>query len=112
MTTNSQHNIVILDPQKVYIMREGKTDHYKIGISNKPFKRVKQLQTGNAHQIKLLFECQIDPNIKAKDVETIIHTFLKEKGKWIRGEWFKLSEENVFNIAKKMMLIGDNVNKK
>ena len=45
MTTNCQHN-VILDPQKVYIMREGKTDHYKIGISNKPHKRT----TANSRQ--------------------------------------------------------------
>ena len=100
------------DPQKVYIMKEGKNDNYKIGISANPEKRRGQLQTGSSHEIKILFKCKIDPGIRAKSVETIIHDFLKENGKWIRGEWFYLTRESVFLIAKNLMIVGDNMNKK
>ena len=95
--------------EKVYIMRNGNKNKFKFGVSKHPKKRVKQLQTGNPNKIKILFICVIDPNVKPRDVETIIHNFLKENNKHVNGEWFELSEDNVFNIAKCMLCIGQNI---
>ena len=100
-------NYMDIDKQKVYIIRNGTTNKYKIGISKDIDKRKKQLQTGNPNELKILFRCKIDPGIKAKDVELIIHSFLKENNKWERGEWFLLTEDQVFNIAKTLLNVGD-----
>ena len=97
-----------IDEQLIYIMRNGYTDQYKIGISKNSNKRKKQLQTGNPNEIILMFKCKIDPGIKAKDVELTIHHFLKENGKWIRGEWFKLTRDEVLSIAKLLLNVGVN----
>ena len=65
--------------QLIYIMRNENTNQYKIGISQNSYKRQKQLQTGNPNKIKLIYLCKIDPGIKAINVETTIHRYLKEK---------------------------------
>jgi len=94
--------------QLVYIMAEGYSDNYKIGISANPEKRRRELQTGCSKEIRILFTCKIDDNIVSRDVETVIHKFLKEKGKWIRGEWFRLTKDQVVNIAKCLLKVGEN----
>ncbi len=94
--------------QLIYIMRNGNTNLYKIGISQHCNKRKKQLQTGNPNEIKLLYRCYIDPEIKAVNVETTIHQYLKENNKWIRGEWFRLTETEVYSIAKLLLVVGRN----
>ena len=96
------------DKQLIYIMRNENTNQYKIGISQNSHKRKQQLQTGNPNEIKLIYLCKIDPGIKAIDVETIIHRYLKVKHKWIRGEWFSLTENEVFKIAKLLLDVGQN----
>ena len=98
-----------IDDQLIYIMRNGDTNMYKIGISKNSNKRKKQLQTGNPNEIKVMFSCKIDPGIKAKDVELTIHHFLKENDKWIRGEWFSLTRDEVLSIAKILLNVGNNI---
>ena len=43
----------------IYIIRHGNQRIYKIGISDKPEKRVKQLQTGNPYPLKIIFHLTI-----------------------------------------------------
>ena len=65
--------------QKLYIIRSGETQLFKIGISKDPDKRLKQLQTGNPNLLKIYFTFQINnkyQNIKAVNIETTIHNFL------------------------------------
>ena len=75
---------------------------YKIGISKNPKKRVKQLQTGNSHKIKLIFFEEVK---EAKKAETIIHNFLKDSGNHISGEWFSLTDNQVIVIAKNLLTL-------
>lgn len=90
--------------KKLYIMKCGEEKLYKIGISKCPEKRRNQLQTGNPHLIKIMFVFKIGDKyskIKAQSIETIIHNFLKEcNDKHVLNEWFKLSDNEVFKIAK------------
>ena len=88
--------------QMLYIMRCGTA--FKFGISNNPPKRVKQLQTGNAEPIDLIFQLVLDQGIAASDVEKILHKFLKKYRKC--GEWFELSEDQVFTLAQTCLRVG------
>jgi len=60
----------------------------KIGISDKPEKRVKQLQTGNPNKLSLIHTEEIEDNL-AESIELEIHKNLKLK-KTV-GEWFNIS---------------------
>ena len=65
--------------QKLYIIRSGETQLFKIGISKDPDKRLKQLQTGNPNLLKIYFTFQINnkyQNVKAVNIETTLHNFL------------------------------------
>lgn len=87
----------------LYIIRCGDTQLFKIGISKNCSKRIKQLQTGNPNKLKLLFEFKINnrESVKASKIESTIHTFLKEhEDKHVLNEWFKLTNDEVVNIAK------------
>ena len=67
--------------QELYIIRCGKTQLFKIGISKDPKKRCKQLQTGNPHILKILFTFKLNEkycNIEASQLESTIHKFLKQ----------------------------------
>ena len=91
---------------KIYIISNGEKkqdsqfNYYKIGVSKSPQTRIKQLQTGNPNKLKLLFEAEIK-KADAYKVEKTIHNFFKEhEGKHVYNEWFKLTDDEVVNIAK------------
>ena len=65
---------------------------YKIGISNKVERRVKQLQTGNPYQIKLLLKFKTPYAFK---IEAALHR--EHKIDNVNGEWFDIDISNVEN---------------
>ena len=84
----------------IYIIRCGKQNLFKIGISKDVDKRLKQLQTGNPHKLKCIFRIE-SLEIKATKIEATIHQFFKEANKkHVLNEWFNLSDDEVFNLAK------------
>lgn len=78
-------------PVMTYLMRDNKTLLYKIGKSVDPYQRHKELRCGNP-QIELI-------GLFDTDVESELHQ--KYKDKRHKGEWFKLSEQDVSDIFKK-----------
>lgn len=60
----------------------------KIGFSKDPQERLKSLQTGHPHKLKvslsLLFECERD----ARVMEGTMHRLAKAKHQALTGEWF------------------------
>lgn len=70
----------------VYGIQAG--DELKIGMSNDPEKRAKAIQTGNAHQVKVVWVHRCESRGKALVQEKKLHRYCKEH--WIRGEWFTL----------------------
>jgi hypothetical protein len=67
--------------------------HYKIGHSNNPIGRLVQLDTGPS-PARLLHEIL---SAAAPDVETALHAAFADKR--VRGEWFRLSPEDVAMIC-------------
>lgn len=77
-------------PQKgwIYIVQCG--DHYKIGKTKNVKRRFIQLQSSMPYPLRLEHQSQHDNVVQ---VERELHTMFHDK--WIRGEWFKLSDEDL-----------------
>ena len=96
----------------VYLINNGITDRYKIGVSKKPPQRLRGLQTGNPENLTLIdyYESDIYQNI-----ETVLHRTLKHKKyipedfRMLKGEWFILNNEDVMNFKKSCEKIEDSI---
>jgi hypothetical protein len=69
------------------------TGHHKIGISNRPFDRIKHFDTIMPVSVTLVHYFQADSAIQA---ETLLHNAYRERR--VSGEWFDLTCEEVEDI--------------
>lgn len=83
----------------VYAISDGH-GNIKFGVANRVDRRIKQMQTGNAHPLQLLFECvceserQQSANTAAFTIEHWIH---EELGlKLMTGEWFSVDYQEAY----------------
>jgi len=70
----------------VYLIQSQEDGYYKIGVSKHPNKRVKQHQTGNPSELKVVHTYLSE---HARKIETTLknrYSYLKKE-----GEWFNLS---------------------
>ena len=75
----------------LYLLQCG--EHYKIGFSQTPRKRLRQLRTGSPHPIIVVHELR---TAFYRQIEKKLHyKFADKRG---RGEWFKLEPEDVQHI--------------
>jgi len=97
-TTKTKNNKTkVTDEHYVYLMHNKHNNYYKIGRSIKPEYREKTLQAQEP-DIAL-----IDKWIASAEVEKILHR--KYKDKKIRGEWFKLTIDDIIMIREFMVTI-------
>lgn len=83
----------------VYLMQDEHNGYYKIGISNKPEYREHTLQSEKP-SIVLLKAKEFPKRPIAEAFESALHkTYEKQR---LRGEWFKLSSEDVIDIIKSL----------
>lgn len=75
----------------VYLLKCG--DHFKIGFSKTPRKRLRQLRTGSPLPITVEHQLKT-PHFRAVEQQLHIH-FRNKRG---NGEWFTLSEDDVSYI--------------
>lgn len=77
----------------IYLIQSLEDGYYKIGVSKHPKKRVKQLQTGNSSELKLVEVYQSEHAHKVEKSLQRRYSYLKKE-----GEWFDLgiSEEISF----------------
>ncbi len=59
----------------------------KVGLAGNPRRRLLSIQNGNPQPLKLLHECQVNPDL-APSIERRTHWLLREKR--VAGEWFKV----------------------
>ena len=86
---------------QVYIIRQGDTRLFKIGVSNNPMRRLKNLQTGNPHPLKMMFSVACH-GLSAYEAEALIHRHLSKER--VKGEWFDIqSDDRVVSIAQCML---------
>ena len=89
----------------IYLIN-GDENRYKIGITSEKrlSGRVKQLQTGASCELRLVFSY----NTKyASIIEKVLHRELEHKR--LVGEWFELTNEDVFTFKERCSTIEKNL---
>lgn len=88
----------------IHLIQSLENSYYKIGVSKHPKKRIKELQTGNSSELKLIevyqseFAHQIEKTMQRR------YTHLKKE-----GEWFDLSIANEVSFIKECQQIEENM---
>lgn len=71
----------------------------KIGVSNSPQRRCRQLQTGNEHKLTLLFTEEFECDRKhLLHIEKEVHRTLRRISNKCMGEWFEIDENKMDSI--------------
>lgn len=74
----------------VYLIQNEKNHLIKIGVSKNPYRRMKQLQTGNDSILRLVGIIKVEDAFR---VESILHT--RYANSRVSGEWFSISDNEI-----------------
>lgn len=96
--------------QILYILQNGNTDQYKIGVTNNLNKRLQQLQTGCPFELKII---KIWTHYNRKVIEKyerVLHRYFTKCGCRIRenGEWFILRVPDINYLCKPQSVAQQN----
>lgn len=98
--------------KKIYLIQSLEEGYYKIGVSKNPEKRLKQLQTGNSSELKLIHSYSSE---YANKIEKTLHNMLSHCKK--EGEWFDMSLPDALSfdvqcerIEKNIMILKESGN--
>lgn len=89
----------------VYLIQSREDGYYKVGVSKHPKKRVRQLQTGNSSELKLIESYQSE---HANQIEKALqrrYSHLKKE-----GEWFDMDISHESSFLTDCKLIERNFN--
>lgn len=88
----------------IYLIQSLEDSRYKIGVSKHPNKRLKQLQTGNSSELKLVESFQTDYAYKIERTLQRKYSYLKKE-----GEWFDMSIEHEVSFLSECKRIEENI---
>lgn len=89
----------------VYLIHQEDSDLYKIGVSKRVNKRLKENQTGNGTKLEII---AVFPTEIPYKIENIIHRKWQHKRK--EGEWFELDYNDVNSFETVCREIENNLN--
>lgn len=97
---NGGRGALALDAPGVYVAATSMR-HLKIGVAIDPAKRMRELNTGNARRVGLIFfvRCM---DVSAVTVERLVHRILA--GNQLQGEWFAVSPETAIRAINRAMV--------
>ena len=86
----------------VYIIQSGhkKNSPVKIGMSDDPEKRIKQLQTGNPLELRILLSIRCKSREHAFSLENTLHSLLASSN--IMNEWFSMCRSRMFKTINEL----------
>ena len=95
----------------MFILQDCENDNlYYISISTEKIKLKYKLEKNKRRIMKVLFQIRIDESINPLNAEKIIHDYLKEKGFYIKPNWFLINDDNeIIDIANSMLKIGSKI---
>lgn len=71
------------------MLNDGPAAPVKVGIANDPFSRLKSVQTGNPHRLRLLAAIAVPDRSIAVELERAFHSVMDQYR--MHGEWFNIS---------------------
>jgi len=89
----------------IYLIQSQEDGYYKIGVSKHPKKRVKQLQTGNSSELKLVESFHTEHAHKIERALQRRYSYLKKE-----GEWFDLSIKEDCSFLSDCKQIEESIN--
>lgn len=95
-------------PQMLYILQNGSTNEYKIGITNNLNRRYSALQTGCPNELRIVKIWTHTQRKFIEKYERVLHNFFKSVRIRNNGEWFKLSAEDVAELCKPNSIFEQN----
>lgn len=87
--------------KSLYAISDG-IGNVKFGVAKDPRARLKEMQTGNAHPLQLLFEIESEAShgrnaaVGAYQMEHVIHQWVRQKR--MTGEWFAVDYSYAFRL--------------
>lgn len=96
--------------QIMYILQNGDTNQYKIGITNDLNRRLAELQTGCPNEIKVV---KLYTHYQRKIIEKyerVLHNYYTKVGCRIRpnGEWYELRKPDINYLCKPNSIVEQN----
>lgn len=88
----------------IYLIQSLENSHYKIGISKNPQRRIKELQTGNSSELRLV---EVYQSEYAEKIESALHRRYSHIHK--EGEWFDMSITNEVSFVAECQKIEENI---
>jgi hypothetical protein len=88
----------------VYFIYNPDTGYIKIGVSEHPAKRLRELQTGNSAKLEILSTVECVSGEHAYSVERALHTLYADRS--VSGEWFNVTREQIED----MLLVVERMN--
>lgn len=89
----------------VYAIASAKSGPVKIGYSQDPQERLKQLQTGNPERLHILAVIRFKEDYLAKIAEGLIIEFLSPRRTTPKGEFFQIHTETAYRILEFFPLV-------
>ena len=86
----------------VYVLQNGDTNQYKIGITKDLGRRYKTLQTGCPDELKIVKIWIHTQRKQIEKYERVLHNYFTKLGQRLRpnGEWFKLTPKDIEMLCK------------
>ena len=73
-------------------------EYFKLGYSQDPMRRCKDLQSGCPYELKLVYVSSRISEADSVLIEGRLHEVMRADGTWVRGEWFKVSPSTTATI--------------
>lgn len=88
--------------QILYILKNGETNQYKIGITGDLNRRLGELQTGCPAELQIVKLWKHYQRKVIERYERVLHNYFTKCGCRIRpnGEWFELCKSDIYNLCK------------
>jgi hypothetical protein len=88
----------------LYVIAAKKEGPVKLGLSQDPARRVRQLQTGSAELLQIHHTEEV-PDDRVRIAESALHQMLGHKR--LKGEWFRMSVEEAIAEVIHIRMTGD-----
>lgn len=85
----------------LYIIRDGNTNNYKIGITKDLNKRLRGIQTGCPHELQIVKLWKHTQKQVILKYERVLHRYYKKNGNQAntQGEWFELTQNDLICLC-------------
>jgi len=84
----------------VYFMRADGTSRCKVGLTRSIAARERSLSVGSADKLIVEAFIEFETRKQAQEIERKLHGHLKQNGRLLKGEWFRILPQEIHSLAR------------